>query len=288
MEGAISEIVISDIVSPANVDIIDFQVRSNEADVLPTSYAPEEDKQLTEMMIKLDEHDALDEEAPPEEHKPHVSSSTEDLGLEAPRKKQIASRTLTAPLPLEGESISEMELSPGVEEAPSKSILEESFAPKVHETPEHKAGHETLTLEYDDRDEQPSKQKKGTDVTFAAEMLPESTSALSEKDIEIVEPLTAQMVELGADASFECQLSDDYDAVTWLKDAEPLVQSAKYEVIHEGTFHKVVVHKVERTDSGEYSIRVGEAVSAATLEVEGMGTNNIASCLLLIRSFVGF
>jgi len=102
------------------------------------------------------------------------------------------------------------------------------------------------------------------------------TSPPVRKHTEIVKALTAQIVELGDDALFECQLSKS-NTVTWLKDSEPITQSSKHDIIQDGTFHKMVVQNVEQSDIGEYTIKVGDVISGVTLEVEGTGINNIAS-----------
>ena len=74
-------------------------------------------------------------------------------------------------------------------------------------------------------------------------------------------------------AAFECELSKPLAEVTWLKDGQPISKKDKrYDIIAEGTKHKLVVRDLEGRDEGDYKVVAKNNSSKASLAIHGMCT----------------
>uniref|UniRef100_A0A3B3QG32 non-specific serine/threonine protein kinase n=1 Tax=Paramormyrops kingsleyae TaxID=1676925 RepID=A0A3B3QG32_9TELE len=74
----------------------------------------------------------------------------------------------------------------------------------------------------------------------------------SEVPLMIVSPLSDVQVYEEEDAMFECEVSREAKSFRWLKEAEELTASEKYEMLHEGTKHMLVVKSITKDDLVKY------------------------------------
>ncbi|XP_051566259.1 titin-like [Myxocyprinus asiaticus] len=70
-------------------------------------------------------------------------------------------------------------------------------------------------------------------------------------------------------AVFECELSEPYVMVTWMKDGQELEISERFKVSTERHVQCLMIQMVRMSDAGEYSVVAGSSVSKAYLTVEG-------------------
>ena len=92
-----------------------------------------------------------------------------------------------------------------------------------------------------------------------------------ESVVTFTEPLSSQITPVSGHVTFECQVSQPVSQVTWCKGGEPIAldDTTKYEVVADGTKHKLVVHDCLPEDAAEYTVMVGAEQCAADLTVQG-------------------
>lgn len=97
--------------------------------------------------------------------------------------------------------------------------------------------------------------------------------------------LESQEATEGDNATLVCETSSPDGKVTWLKGSTVLIHGEKYSVEQRATTHILVIHKLDVTDSGEYTCDTGNKKSTAVLTVKG---NRDVSCLLSSSSYLKF
>ncbi len=70
--------------------------------------------------------------------------------------------------------------------------------------------------------------------------------------------------------TLECHTSQPAKEVQWAKDEQLLTPSEKVEILTEGTVHTLTVKDVTPEDEGLYTAKVGDQVTSARLNVEGI------------------
>lgn len=96
----------------------------------------------------------------------------------------------------------------------------------------------------------------------------------------IVSPLSDVQVYEEEDAMFECEVSREAKSFRWLKEAEELTASEKYEMLHEGTKHTLVVKSITKEDLVKYVFEAEGLISFGRIVSKG---NINPSCLSLTQ-----
>jgi hypothetical protein len=88
--------------------------------------------------------------------------------------------------------------------------------------------------------------------------------------MEILKGLTNLRVNEKDQIKFECTLNKQPKSVQWLKDGEPLSEDdPRIKFVNDGTKQFLIIDNAQLSDIGNYSIKVDDADSAATLKVKG-------------------
>ena len=69
--------------------------------------------------------------------------------------------------------------------------------------------------------------------------------------------------------TLQCEVSNPGAKVTWYREGIKVTPDEVHELISEGPVHKLVIRAVALGDESEYSLQVGQEVSAVTLRVKG-------------------
>lgn len=78
-----------------------------------------------------------------------------------------------------------------------------------------------------------------------------------------------EVKEIPSTVTFECELSKPDMVAKWFRDGKPLGESDKYQMVVDGTVHKLVITDVDGEDEGDYSIVARGKKSEGELIVEG-------------------
>ena len=96
-----------------------------------------------------------------------------------------------------------------------------------------------------------------------------NTYVFSEEIIEFVRELQDIKIKvIPSEVTFECEVSKPNADVHWLCDGQPLKRTGKYEVIADGTIHKLVIHDADGQDEKIYSASTKSNHTKARLIVE--------------------
>ncbi|XP_074507683.1 obscurin [Sebastes fasciatus] len=97
-----------------------------------------------------------------------------------------------------------------------------------------------------------------------------STASLTVRAAPVVfqKELESQEATEGDKATLVCETSSPDGKVTWLKGSTVLIHGEKYSVEQRATTHILVIHKLDVTDSGEYTCDTGNKKSTAVLTVK--------------------
>ena len=90
----------------------------------------------------------------------------------------------------------------------------------------------------------------------------------------ITQPLHDQSVPEDSSVSLTCALSKANSQVTWLKNGQEVIPDANHDVEADGVFHTMRIPKASVDDAAEYSVRVGDQASSATITVQGTHTHH--------------
>lgn len=78
------------------------------------------------------------------------------------------------------------------------------------------------------------------------------------------------MTELPGLATFECELSKPNIKVQWLKSGKPILPNKKFEVVMDGTIHRLIIRDIlGEEDVAEYTVTVRGQSSKAVLKING-------------------
>lgn len=92
----------------------------------------------------------------------------------------------------------------------------------------------------------------------------------TEAAADFLVPLKPQQVKEMDTATFECEVSKSNMKVKWLKGADEIFPSEKYEMATIGAKYMLTVRNATISDAAEYTIIVEDGVqSTASLQVEG-------------------
>ena len=87
---------------------------------------------------------------------------------------------------------------------------------------------------------------------------------------KFVEGLKDTEVLVSQDVTLACTVSKDDVQLTWKKNGKEIKPDGKkYEVVVEGTVHRLVIHDAQLDDDAEYQCCFGDDVSSCKLHVEG-------------------
>lgn len=79
-----------------------------------------------------------------------------------------------------------------------------------------------------------------------------------------------QVTELPGLVTFECELSKPNVKVQWLKSGKPILPNKKFEVVMDGSVHRLVIRDiVNEEDIAEYTATVRGKSSKAALKING-------------------
>lgn len=93
---------------------------------------------------------------------------------------------------------------------------------------------------------------------------------LTEEIVEFTKKLEDRHTKNISDTvTFECEVSVKDRAIEWLKDDRVITKSDKYEIIMDGTIHRLIIHNTDGRDAGDYSARFRNRKTTASLNVEG-------------------
>lgn len=88
--------------------------------------------------------------------------------------------------------------------------------------------------------------------------------------MEFVRKLSdVEVKEIPSTVTFQCELSKPDMVAKWFRDGKPLGESDKYQMVVDGTVHKLVITDVDGEDEGDYSIVARGKKSEGELIVEG-------------------
>lgn len=88
--------------------------------------------------------------------------------------------------------------------------------------------------------------------------------------VSFVKALHSLELQEGGTAHLSCEVSKPDVPVEWKKGTSVIRSSQKYSIKQEGNVHTLVIHDVNRPDSGEYSCHAADGKTTARLEVKGM------------------
>ena len=71
------------------------------------------------------------------------------------------------------------------------------------------------------------------------------------------------------EVTLECEISKPDRPLLWQKDGEDLPINARFEVIVDGCSHRLVINDAQMDDAAEFTVRIGDQESMASLDVEG-------------------
>ncbi|XP_053085446.1 obscurin-like protein 1a isoform X4 [Pangasianodon hypophthalmus] len=91
---------------------------------------------------------------------------------------------------------------------------------------------------------------------------------VQELPVSIVRPLRNRTALENHRVILECTVSSPHSEVSWHKGDIELESSEHMDIISEGCYHKLVIHRVAVEDEGTYRIEVGKHTSTAKLLVE--------------------
>jgi len=95
---------------------------------------------------------------------------------------------------------------------------------------------------------------------------------------KFVEGLTDTSALTTQDVTLSCTLSKDDVQLVWKKNGQEIKPDGKkYEVVCDGTVHRLVIHDLQLDDDAEYQCCFGDDLSSCKLHVEG--TFPLALCL---------
>ncbi|XP_053085434.1 obscurin-like protein 1a isoform X2 [Pangasianodon hypophthalmus] len=93
---------------------------------------------------------------------------------------------------------------------------------------------------------------------------------VQELPVSIVRPLRNRTALENHRVILECTVSSPHSEVSWHKGDIELESSEHMDIISEGCYHKLVIHRVAVEDEGTYRIEVGKHTSTAKLLVEAV------------------
>ena len=97
--------------------------------------------------------------------------------------------------------------------------------------------------------------------------------------LEFTTPLSDVTVTERENAIFECCVSHAKVPVTWYVAGSEVVPGPKYQVLADGTTHRLAVNVARRSDEGEVKAVFRDATSTATLTVKREYRQSLAGWL---------
>uniref|UniRef100_A0A3P9NQ14 Ig-like domain-containing protein n=1 Tax=Poecilia reticulata TaxID=8081 RepID=A0A3P9NQ14_POERE len=97
--------------------------------------------------------------------------------------------------------------------------------------------------------------------------------------ISFKKELESQEAREGGETTLSCETSSPDCKVTWWKGSTVLSQGEKYTIQQRAITHSLVIHKLVKEDSGEYTCDTGDKKSTARLTIKG---NSFTSTSVLI------
>lgn len=82
----------------------------------------------------------------------------------------------------------------------------------------------------------------------------------------------------GLTAILECEVSKPNMDAEWYKDGVRLQDGGRYKILMDGVRHVLHIEDVEYEDEAEYSVKIADKSSMATLLVEGTLFESLSGC----------
>ncbi|KAK5616554.1 hypothetical protein CRENBAI_007789 [Crenichthys baileyi] len=105
-------------------------------------------------------------------------------------------------------------------------------------------------------------------VTFTVGNHTSTASLTVRAPISFKKELESQETSEGGETTLSCETSSPDCKVTWWKGSTVLSQGKKYTIQQRATTNSLVIHKLVKEDSGEYTCNTGDKKSTATLTVK--------------------
>lgn len=96
--------------------------------------------------------------------------------------------------------------------------------------------------------------------------------------VTFVKTLHNLELQEGSTAQLCCEVSKPDIPVEWKKGTSVIHSSQKCSIKREGNVHTLLIHDLNREDSGEYSCHTADGKTTAKLEVKGMVFSLLSSC----------
>lgn len=87
----------------------------------------------------------------------------------------------------------------------------------------------------------------------------------------------------GGEASLSCETTSSDCKVTWRRNSTILTHGKKYTMQQRDATHILIIHKLVKEDSGEYTCVTGDKKSTATLTVKGKTSTMFTSSSLILE-----
>ena len=92
---------------------------------------------------------------------------------------------------------------------------------------------------------------------------------LPDSEATFTVPLQSKSAPEDETVALECELSKPDQPVKWYKDGKEVVPSENVEVITEGTKQKLVIKGAKPEDAADYTVRLGNLSTEASLTIDG-------------------
>lgn len=90
-----------------------------------------------------------------------------------------------------------------------------------------------------------------------------------ELPVSIVKPLQDKTAVEKSRVMLDCTVSNPRCSIRWYKGSTVILPSERFEICSEGCYRKLNIGQVALSDTGTYSVQVGEYTCSANLTVEG-------------------
>lgn len=87
--------------------------------------------------------------------------------------------------------------------------------------------------------------------------------------MEVLSPLTKLFAYLTGNAEFECEVSEPWAKVIWLKGDKEVVPSDKYKIESDGRIRRMIIQGIAEDDESEYTCVLRDKRTSADLLLRG-------------------
>lgn len=109
---------------------------------------------------------------------------------------------------------------------------------------------------------------------------------LAAAPVSFKKELENQVSAEGGEASLSCETTSSDCKVTWRRNSTILTHGKKYTMQQRDATHILIIHKLVKEDSGEYTCVTGDKKSTATLTVKGKTSTMFTSSSLILEVWI--